>query len=69
MSAPDAYAKESNTSLILGVIAVFHILALITSGLRFYTRGFIVKNVRREDYVIAASTVRPPPPPIPKIGC
>lgn len=63
MSAPDAYAKESNTSLILGVVAFFHILALITSGLRFYTRGFIVKNVRREDYVIAASTVRAPPPP------
>lgn len=55
--AAAAYAKESNTSLIVGVVATFHAAALVASGLRLYTRGFLVKNVRREDYVLGVSTV------------
>lgn len=52
-----AYAKQSNTSLIVGVVAAFHAVALVTSGLRMYTRGFLLKNVRREDYVVGVATV------------
>lgn len=59
--ASTAYAEQSNTALIVGVVATFHLLALLASGLRLYTRGFIVKNFRREDYAVAVSTVSLPP--------
>lgn len=71
MSAADsspsstAYAAESNTSLIVGVVAALHALAFLTSGLRLYTRGFLVKNFRKEDYVVAVATVGLFPFPLP----
>lgn len=62
-SSTAAYAEQSNTALIVGLVATFHALALLASGLRLYTRGFLVKNIRREDYVVAVSTVSSPVPP------
>lgn len=51
------YAKQSNTSMLLGVTGTIHVLALIASVLRIYTRLLVVKRFRVEDYFVAVSTV------------
>lgn len=62
-----ARAAESNTATILGVLTVFHIIALIFVTLRVYARAFVIKTFGTDDVFIVLSAVRNPPPPPPLI--
>lgn len=56
---PDSdYAKASNAGRIVGVVAVFHFIALTFVALRTYVRAFMVKSVGLDDGFILLSVVR-----------
>lgn len=52
-------AQENHAPRILAVCAVFHFTALIVSGLRAYTRLFLVRSFEARDIVMILATVRP----------
>ncbi|KAK4243124.1 hypothetical protein C7999DRAFT_18479 [Corynascus novoguineensis] len=47
-----ARAAESNTATILGVLTVFHAIALIFVSLRVYARAFVIKTFGTDDVFI-----------------
>ncbi|KAK8099628.1 uncharacterized protein PG998_012869 [Apiospora kogelbergensis] len=58
---PDSdYAKASNAGRIVGVVAVFHFIALTFVALRTYVRAFMVKSVGLDDGFILLSVARTP---------
>lgn len=55
---PDSvYARESNLSVILGVVGLFHIIEVVVTGLRAYSMLVFKKSYLREDCTIVISTV------------
>jgi hypothetical protein len=52
-----ARAAESNLSWILGVLVVFHVIAILFVFLRLYTRIFMVKTFGLDDVLICLSMV------------
>ncbi|KAL2151051.1 hypothetical protein VTH82DRAFT_6149 [Thermothelomyces myriococcoides] len=52
-----ARAAESNTGMILGVLTVFHAIALIFVGLRIYARAVIIKTFGKDDVFIVLSAL------------
>ncbi|KAI9172302.1 hypothetical protein HJFPF1_01801 [Paramyrothecium foliicola] len=51
------FAAESNLPRILGVVGVFHFLALFFVGVRLYTRVFVVRAPRSDDVVMVLAAV------------
>lgn len=54
---PPGYAEESNAGRIVGVIGVFHFIALIFVALRVYARVFMVRAFGVDDGLIIAAAV------------
>ncbi|KAE9378773.1 hypothetical protein N431DRAFT_477937 [Stipitochalara longipes BDJ] len=52
-----AYLKESRTSGILAIAAIFPVLALFTVLLRLYTRLLVINNASRDDLYIGFAVV------------
>jgi len=52
-----ARAAESNTSMLLGVLTTFHIIALVFVSLRLYSRFFVIKSPGKDDFCIILSAV------------
>lgn len=52
------YAQASNAGRIVGVVAVFHFIALTFVTLRTYVRAFMVKSFGFDDGLIILSVVR-----------
>ena len=52
-----AWAAESNAPRIIAITTVFHVLALISVGLRLYVRLGMVKAAGRDDWTMVASAV------------
>ncbi|TID03810.1 hypothetical protein CH35J_001880 [Colletotrichum higginsianum] len=52
-----AWAAESNTARILAVVTVFHVLALISVGLRVYARVWVIRAAGWDDLMIILSAV------------
>lgn len=57
MTIDPAWASESNLPRILGVVGVFHFLALLFVGVRLYTRFIVVKSPRNDDVVMVLAAV------------
>lgn len=51
------WAAQSNLTRFLALTGVFHILALISVGLRLYARICLLKTPGRDDYVIVLAVV------------
>lgn len=51
------WAAQSNLTRFLALTGVFHILALISVGLRLYARIGLLKTPGRDDYVIVLAVV------------
>lgn len=51
------WAAQSNLTRFLALTGVFHILALISVGLRLYARIGLLKTPGRDDYVIVLAAV------------
>ena len=54
-----ARAAESNTGMILGVLTVFHAIALVSVALRVYARAVVIKTFGKDDIFMVLSAVRP----------
>lgn len=59
-----AWAAESNTARILAVVTVFHVLALISVGLRVYARVWVIRAAGWDDLMIILSAVSPHTVPV-----
>ena len=55
---PPEYVNASNAGRIVGVVGVFHFLALTFVSLRLYVRVFMVRAFGVDDALIVASCVR-----------
>jgi hypothetical protein len=51
-------AAESNTEMILGVLTVFHVIALTFVALRVYARAIVMKTFGKDDICMVLSAVR-----------
>jgi hypothetical protein len=51
-------AAESNTAMILGVLTVFHVIALAFVALRVYARAVVIKTFGKDDICMVLSAVR-----------
>ncbi|KAH6655668.1 hypothetical protein BKA67DRAFT_690438 [Truncatella angustata] len=51
------YVAESNTTQIVAVVTLFHIIALVITGLRLYVRGWIVYAPGWDDLMIFCSAL------------
>ncbi|KAL8369498.1 hypothetical protein RB595_000020 [Gaeumannomyces hyphopodioides] len=56
-SFPPEYVAASNASRIVGVVGLFHVLALTTVALRIYARVFVVKAFGADDGLIIATVL------------
>lgn len=54
---PPGYADESNAGRIVGIIGVFHFIALAFVALRIYARVFMVRAFGVDDGLIIAAAV------------
>lgn len=54
-------AAESNTAMILGVLTVFHVIALAFVALRVYARAIVIKTFGKDDICMVLSAVRSRP--------
>lgn len=57
MHIDPAWASENNLPRILGVVGVFHFLALLFVGVRLYTRIIVVKSPRSDDVVMVLAAI------------
>ncbi|KAI1850769.1 hypothetical protein JX265_004480 [Neoarthrinium moseri] len=56
--APDpAYAAESNTTWIVTVVTIFHVIALSCVALRVYARAFVIKKPGWDDLMMVLCTL------------
>jgi hypothetical protein len=55
---PPEYVNASNAGRIVGVVGVFHFIALTFVSLRLYVRVFMVRAFGVDDALIVASCVR-----------
>jgi hypothetical protein len=51
------WAAESNLTRFLALTGIFHLLALISVGLRLYARIGLVKTSGRDDFVVLLAVV------------
>ncbi len=54
---PESYVKESNAGRIVGLVGLFHFIALAFTCMRVYVRKFLVHAFSVDDGLIIVATV------------